>query len=42
MQVPLLFSVLRGKTYIRYLRHMRTDEVVKGWQDIGGHWTIRF
>ena len=45
MQLSLLFSVLRGKTYLLHTfaiyTTLHTDDVVKGWQDIGNHWTVR-
>jgi hypothetical protein len=46
MQLSLLFSVLRGKTCLlptfAVYATSHTDDVVKGWQDIGNHWTVRF
>ena len=45
MQLSLLFSVLRGKSYLlttfAIYTTLHTDDVVKGWQDIGNHWTVR-
>ncbi len=37
-----LFSVVKSTSTVTVFRTLHIDEVVKGWQDIGGDWTIRF